>query len=958
MIYTDLMVSYCSRIEVNVMKVWNVIKKIFLKVFGKAWWFLLALGITVPISFLVIFFPCTTPYLQGLRSDYSEGFLRESELEMVDVFTVNDNGTAFITSSANLDGIATIMDIDTGEKIFTNINQVNIDIFEDDYFLPENAVITDDNIIYCVMGEYDDISSIRTRDSIVRISDKYGYLGEVCSFDYDVSGRQRQSKISRLNYYDGKVTFAVTENDGVRLYSIDTASQAMTESDLYPADADGTFTSLVIPVDGSFIFLRTDGNVYRTEFNKPLGEAICRYDISTDGYPENPYFDMAVLVNGELYAADSRNLNAVFLIKDGEMENVFEIDSAESYIVALDSYRNKETGKESLVVCLDNDVLTYEDGELYSLAPVITFDPTFLMYLYKFVDILIFLAAAGLVINLIIRKKTLLYKQLIIILPVIIVLTAVIAYNVFVISDSNIESNIYREMTVVADLSENEFDGYDFSGLSSASETTGASLKLLNERFKKLGASHGNDWSDNFVFSIIYRTDYDDLFVIAADDGIYVPFNTLEYGTFINLSDISEDNYVDNSVLSFMDDNNMDSRIAVLRLIPDKEGSGRYYLMVSADSRSFYSQREDLFADVVIYSLLIILTLTGLIVLTSLNTVRIIKKASAAVNRISKGDLSARVNYRSKDELGMICSEVNEMGQNLEKLFDEKDETEKFYYKFVPEKFRELLGKEKFTDLALGDAKSCELTVLFCDIRGFSINSEMMTAKENFAFANVIYGKMGPIVRNNNGFVDKYIGDAVMGLFENADDAVRCGIELYKTIVLDPRTAEELNVSDINIGIGVHTGMAMVGIVGESERLSGTVISETVNMSSRLESLTKQYKTAMLVSKDTIDRMSDPDSLDLRYLGIVQVAGVNEVTALYEVLDCLSDDMRIQRSSNSRELREAIRLFSMGRRDEAAAALQELADSGRSDYVTDLYLNYIRGMSEDDKGNVFRFVRK
>ena len=113
-------------------------------------------------------------------------------------------------------------------------------------------------------------------------------------------------------------------------------------------------------------------------------------------------------------------------------------------------------------------------------------------------------------------------------------------------------------------------------------------------------------------------------------------------------------------------------------------------------------------------------------------------------------------------------------------------------------------------------------------------------------------------------------------------------------------------------------------------------------MSSRLESLTKQYKTAMLVSKSTIDRMSDPDSLDLRYLGIVQVAGVNEVEALYEVLDCLSDDMRVQRSSNSRELREAIRLFSMGRRDKAAAALQELADSGRSDYVTDLYLNYIR----------------
>jgi hypothetical protein len=150
----------------------------------------------------------------------------------------------------------------------------------------------------------------------------------------------------------------------------------------------------------------------------------------------------------------------------------------------------------------------------------------------------------------------------------------------------------------------------------------------------------------------------------------------------------------------------------------------------------------------------------------------------------------------------------------------------------------------------------------------------------------------------------------------------------------------------------------MVGIVGEEERLSGTVISETVNMSSRLESLTKQYHTAMLISKSTVDRMKDPDSLDLRYLGIVQVAGVNEVEAIYEVLDCLSDENRELRSSSSKDLREAIRIFSLGRRGEAADYLQALKDSGKSDYVTDLYLNYIRGMSEDDKGNVFRFVRK
>ena len=131
-----------------------------------------------------------------------------------------------------------------------------------------------------------------------------------------------------------------------------------------------------------------------------------------------------------------------------------------------------------------------------------------------------------------------------------------------------------------------------------------------------------------------------------------------------------------------------------------------------------------------------------------------------------------------------------------------------------------------------------------------------------------------------------------------------------------------------------------------------------MNLSSRLESLTKQFKTAMLISKDTVDRMSDPDSLKLRYLGEIQVAGVNEVKAVYEVLDCLDDEEMLKRSSNSHEFREAVRLFHLGRRAEAAETLKELADEGRNDFVTDKYYTYISGMSDEDKGNVFRFVRK
>ena len=104
--------------------------------------------------------------------------------------------------------------------------------------------------------------------------------------------------------------------------------------------------------------------------------------------------------------------------------------------------------------------------------------------------------------------------------------------------------------------------------------------------------------------------------------------------------------------------------------------------------------------------------------------------------------------------------------------------------------------------------------------------------------------------------------------------------------------------------------------------------------------------------------MADPDALDLRYLGIVQVAGVNEVKSVYEVLDCLPEEERAKRHENSALLREAVRLFHLGRRDETVGMLRGISLLGKSDHVTEMYLDYIQGMSAEDKGNVFRFVRK
>lgn len=922
---------------------------------GKARWLLLALVILFAVSnFLSAYYPTGRYFSKYQLEDLETP--SEIPLDKVEEFAVSDNGTAILLSGVGFSGteLCAIFDIDTQEYNYANDSHLITDAAANQVDRIRNYAVTDDNVIYAVLYDTAD-STFLTGESIVRVSDDYRYLGEVCKIEYD--GCTSESRISRLHYYDGKVTFAVVDISGVTLYSIDTNTSGLTISDKYINEPDGTYTSAVIPIDGSFLFLRSDGRVYRVGFGEPLEEIIYTFDISSEGQSENPCFSQAVLLNGTIYVFDQNEPDKVFALEDGTLNEVCEISSGSS-VKFLDTYVD-ETGEEVLVICCNNAILVLKDGTLIDKNIIIELDRHWPMILIDISGYLILILIFALLINLVIRKKTLLFKQIAFTIPILVILIVLIAVNLYSYFINRNNETIRREVSIIAELGAEELEDCDFSGLLEVNGDTGEAYCRLNTVLQDLGQNRLPELTSEYYFSVIYhRSDGTDV-VLARSDRLVQPMYNVSDLDYIDEGASNDDVYiVDNIDSFFSEDGARTSSINATKRITDKSGSGNFYFVATTENKGFWLIRRDFMVNEILYGSLIFVIMTFIVTISTIGITRSIKKARNTVERISDGDLSARVKYRSNDELGDICNKVNEMGQSLETLFNEKDRAEKFYYKFVPQKFKEYLGKDNISDLELGDASSRDLTVLFCDIRSFSINSEIMTAKENFAFVNTVYGKAGPIIRENNGFIDKYIGDAIMALFESADDAVKAGNELYRAIVLDPKTAEELNVSSINIGIGLHSGMAMVGIVGERERLSGTVISDTVNLSSRLESLTKQFKTAMLITKDTLDRMEDAESVNLRYLGMIQVAGVNEVKSVYEVLDCLPEEERQKRAANSEDFKEAVRLFHLGQREAARSKLSEIVDKGMNDYVTDMYLAYITELSDEDKANVFRFVRK
>ena len=229
------------------------------------------------------------------------------------------------------------------------------------------------------------------------------------------------------------------------------------------------------------------------------------------------------------------------------------------------------------------------------------------------------------------------------------------------------------------------------------------------------------------------------------------------------------------------------------------------------------------------------------------------------------------------------------------------------------ESFSGTAWKGSITEVQLGDHVAMNLTILFADIRAFTSLSEKMSPQENFNFLNNYLRRMEPVIDTHGGFVDKYIGDCIMALFDRRpDDAIESGIVMMKHLAELNEEVERQGKEPFEIGIGVNWGEMMLGTIGATGRMEGTVISDAVNTASRVESLTKIYGTALLVTEAVFERLESPSRFSVRILDRVRVKGREEPVVIYEVLDALSHDVRRRRLSYQRNTSPPSALF--GRR--------------------------------------------
>ncbi|MCU0545047.1 MAG: PAS domain S-box protein [Oscillatoriaceae cyanobacterium Prado104] len=286
------------------------------------------------------------------------------------------------------------------------------------------------------------------------------------------------------------------------------------------------------------------------------------------------------------------------------------------------------------------------------------------------------------------------------------------------------------------------------------------------------------------------------------------------------------------------------------------------------------------------------------------------------------------------------------------------------FSRFVPRQFLQILDKKSIVDVQLGDQVQQEMSILFSDIRNFTALSETMTPTDNFKFINSFLSRMEPAIIENQGFIDKYIGDGIMALFGgrgsnldganlpldfvtrgSADDAVKAGIAMQKNLIEYNQHRFNSGYPPIKIGIGINTGTLMLGTVGGQNRMDGTVISDAVNLASRVEALTKYYGVSMLITHATFVDLNEP-VFAMRPIDRVQVKGKSTFVMVYEVFEADLPEVRDRKLATASIFLTALHQYMSGKFGEAAQLFAECLQSNPLDSVAQIYLQRCENQQE------------
>jgi adenylate cyclase len=268
-----------------------------------------------------------------------------------------------------------------------------------------------------------------------------------------------------------------------------------------------------------------------------------------------------------------------------------------------------------------------------------------------------------------------------------------------------------------------------------------------------------------------------------------------------------------------------------------------------------------------------------------------VRRLVGATKAIESGNFIVKIRPTTRDEIGLLTESFVNMGRGLA----EREKMKDAFGKFVNKEIAERILKD---EIKLGGERK-NATIFFSDIRSFTAISENLQPEEVVDFLNQYMTRMVGCVNNTHGVVDKFIGDAIMAVFgtpishgNDTANAVHCALLMRTSLIEFNKGRGDSKKPIIKIGCGINTGPVLAGQIGSQDRMEYTVIGDTVNLASRIESLNKPFGTDILISQDSYDLVRD--LFIVEPMEKIMVKGKREPQQIYAVLSRKDDPQGIK----------------------------------------------------------------
>ncbi len=364
-----------------------------------------------------------------------------------------------------------------------------------------------------------------------------------------------------------------------------------------------------------------------------------------------------------------------------------------------------------------------------------------------------------------------------------------------------------------------------------------------------------------------------------------------------------------------------------------------WYILIIAPLKDFYSEMMKTQRQAFAMSLVILLVAGFLVAYFAKRISAPINTLAKEIDKIKQLDLSSELRVKSNiKEIKLMDSSIASMRLAL-----------RSFGKYVPKEIiKQLIDIEK--EISLGGEKK-EITIFFCDIAKFTSISETLPTELLMTLLAEYFDILSKIILSEKGTIDKYIGDSIMAFWGAppqvpnhaelaCDTALRCEAALA---VMNRKRRQEGTPEFFN-RIGIHSGLAIVGNIGTMDRMNYTVIGDTVNTASRLQTVNKDYQTNILITEEVYKRINN--SFLVRPLDIVSVKGKKEKIKIFELVGRSGFTPSIEPTSKQQDLcsrfTEGYALYEKGEYTESLALFKQIAAAHPDDYPTELYIKKIQ----------------